>query len=123
MTDAEGRPEGTVWINDLLAEGERAIVDIMEPEHEAVRRDDDQEQIAILAMQFNLIAVPVVDDDERLIGAVPPEALFRILRGDRNTGRFGGCARSVIHPPLSSVAATGLGEIPSARPKCSSMED
>jgi magnesium transporter len=29
-----------------------------------------------------MIAVPVVDDDMRLIGAVPPEALFRILRDE-----------------------------------------
>jgi magnesium transporter len=54
----------------------------MEPEHEAVRRGDDQEEIAILAMRLNMIAVPVVDDDQRLIGAVPPEALFRILRAE-----------------------------------------
>jgi magnesium transporter len=31
-------------------------------------------------MQYGMIAVPVVDDDGRLIGAVPPEALFHILR-------------------------------------------
>jgi magnesium transporter len=31
-------------------------------------------------MRLNMIAVPVVDHNERLIGAVPPEALFRILR-------------------------------------------
>jgi magnesium transporter len=54
----------------------------MESQHEAVRSGDDQEQIAVLAMQLNMIAVPVVDNDERLIGAVPPEALFRILRDE-----------------------------------------
>jgi magnesium transporter len=82
VTDAEGRLEGIVRINDLFADGERRIVEIMEPEHEAVRYGDDQEQIAVLAMQLNMIAVPVVDDDERLIGAVPPEALFKILRAE-----------------------------------------
>jgi magnesium transporter len=82
VTDDEGRLEGIVRINDLLADGERQVVDIMEPEHEAVRYGDDQEQIAVLAMQLNMIAVPVVDDDERLIGAVPPEALFKILRAE-----------------------------------------
>jgi magnesium transporter len=82
VTDAEGRLEGIVRINDLFADGERQIVEIMEPEHEAVRYGDDQEQIAVLAMQLNMIAVPVVDDDERLIGAVPPEALFKILRAE-----------------------------------------
>ncbi len=82
VTDTEDRLQGIVRINDLFADGERRIGDIMEPEHEAVRYGDDQEQIAVLAMQLNMIAVPVVDDDGRLIGAVPPESLFRILRAE-----------------------------------------
>lgn len=82
VTDANGRLEGIVRINDLLADGHRPIVEIMEPEHEAVRPGDDQEEIAVLAMRLNMIAVPVVDDHERLIGAVPPEALFKILRAE-----------------------------------------
>ena len=82
VTDAEGRLEGIVRINDLLANSERPIGEIMEPQHEAVRSGDDQEQIAVLAIQLNMIAVPVVDNDDRLIGAVPPEALFRILRAE-----------------------------------------
>ncbi len=82
VTDSEGRLEGIVRINDLLANSKRPIGEIMEPQHEAVRSGDDQEQIAVLAIQLNMIAVPVVDNDERLIGAVPPEALFRILRAE-----------------------------------------
>jgi magnesium transporter len=82
VTDAEGRLEGIARINDLFANSERPIGEIMEPEHKAVRSGDDQEQIAMLAMQLNMIVVPVVDNDERLIGAVPPEALFRILRDE-----------------------------------------
>jgi len=80
VTDAAGRLQGIVRINDLFADGQLSIGDIMKPEHESVRLDADQEQIAALAMRLNMIAVPVVGHDERLIGAVPPEALFRILR-------------------------------------------
>lgn len=82
VTDSQGRLEGIVRINDLLADGARRIAEIMVPEHEAVRYADDQEQIAVLAMQLNMIAVPVVDENGRLIGAVPPEALFKILRAE-----------------------------------------
>ncbi len=80
VTDTAGCLLGIVRINDLFADGQLRIGDIMEPEHEAVRLDADQEQIAALAMRLNMIAVPVVDGNDRLIGAVPPEALFRILR-------------------------------------------
>jgi magnesium transporter len=71
-----------VRVNDLFADCDRQIGDIMEPEHEAVRYGDDQEQVAVLAMELNMIVVPVVDDDEKLIGAVPPEALLKILRAE-----------------------------------------
>jgi len=80
VTDSTGKLQGLVRINDLFAADQSQIGDIMEPEHESVRLDADQEQIAALAMRLNMIAVPVVDRNERLIGAIPPEALFRILR-------------------------------------------
>jgi len=82
VTDDEGRLQGIVRVNDLFAETDRPIGDIMEEEHEAVRPEDDQEDIAVLAMDLDMIAVPVVDDDGKLIGAVPPEALLRILRAE-----------------------------------------
>jgi magnesium transporter len=41
VTDCEGRLEGIVRINDLLANSERKISDIMMPEHQAVRLSDD----------------------------------------------------------------------------------
>jgi len=80
VTDVSGKLLGLVRISDLFADGQLQIGDIMEPEHGSVRLDADQEQIAELAIRMNMIAVPVVDRNERLIGAVPPEALFRILR-------------------------------------------
>ena len=80
VTDTEGRLEGIVRINDLFSGGGRKIQEIMEEEHEAVERGDDQEKIAVLAMRLDMITVPVVDAGKRLIGAVPPEALFKILR-------------------------------------------
>jgi magnesium transporter len=82
VTDTDDRLEGIVRVNDLFAGSELQIGDVMEPRHEAVRSEDDQEQIAVLAMQLEMIAVPVVDSEERLVGAVPPEALFRILRAE-----------------------------------------
>jgi magnesium transporter len=82
VTDSEERLKGIVRINNLFADGDHRIGEIMEPKHEAVRYEDDQEQIAVLAMQINMIAVPVVDNNDKLIGAVPAESLFKILRDE-----------------------------------------
>jgi magnesium transporter len=108
VTDAEGRLEGIVRINDLFSNSDCLIGEIMELEHEAVRPGDDQEQIAVLAMRLNMIVVPVVDNEERLLGAVPPEALFRILRDEHmeDIQRLAGIAPhnrgpvDALHAPL-----------------------
>jgi len=103
VIDAAGRLEGIVRINDLLANGNRPIGEIMESKHEAVRSDDDQEQIAVLAMQLSMIVVPVVDSDQRLLGAVPPEALLRILRDEHmeDMQRFAGIAPHARGPVVA----------------------
>jgi magnesium transporter len=82
VTDEAGHLEGIVRINDLFGDGAKAIGEIMEEQHQAVLPGDDQESIAQLAIALNMIAVPVVDERGQLIGAVPPEALFRILRDE-----------------------------------------
>jgi len=82
VIDAEGRLEGIVRLNDLLSADVMRIGEVMEPEHKAVGPEADQEEIAALAIRYDMISVPVVDGERRLIGAVPPEALFRILRDE-----------------------------------------
>jgi len=82
VTDEAGLLQGIVRINDLFGAGARRIGEIMQDRHEAVRPGDDQEQIAQLAIRLDMIVVPVVDEGGRLIGAVPPEALFGILRDE-----------------------------------------
>lgn len=103
VLDDDGRLEGIVRINDLFADGDRQIGDIMEEEHESVRVDDDQEAIALLAIDLGMIAVPVVDGDGRLVGAVPPEALFGILRAEHmeDLQRLAGISPHEAGPQMS----------------------
>ena len=82
VTNGSGHLMGIVRINDLFGDDAERIGDIMEEEHEAVLAGDDQEEIARLAIRLNMIAVPVTDEHGQLIGAVPPEAVFRILRDE-----------------------------------------
>lgn len=81
VVDDAGRFSGIVRINDLLAAPpEQRIGAIVEPEHGVAHLDDDQEHIALLAMEKEMIAVPVVDAAGKLAGAVPADALLDILR-------------------------------------------
>lgn len=82
VTDTDGKLVGIVRINDLLSATVETVDEILEPRHEAVLPDDDQEAMAVLATEYDMIAVPVVDENDCFIGAVPPEALMKVLRAE-----------------------------------------
>jgi len=81
VTDGERHLVGIVRINDLLAAPpEEKVGNIVEEQHGTAQLDDDQEHIALLAMEKDMIAVPVLGGSGRLVGAVPADALLDILR-------------------------------------------
>lgn len=106
VVDADGHCIGIVRINDLLAAPpEQELGAIVEEEYATARLEDDQEEIALLAMEKDIIAVPIVDRDNRLVGAVPPEALLDILRHEHmeDLQRFAGITR---HHAGAEIALT-----------------
>jgi magnesium transporter len=79
--DQNGKLEGLVRLSDLLKlPHDQALRDVMVTDPPAVSPDEDQEHVAGLALASGLAEVPVVDDDRRLLGIVPPLALIEILR-------------------------------------------
>jgi magnesium transporter len=46
------------------------ISDLMEPERRRVRAHEDQEEVARLFQRYDLVAAPVVDADDRLVGII-----------------------------------------------------
>jgi magnesium transporter len=81
LTDPQGRLEGIVPMNRLLAAGSGQTLDaIARPAPPTVTPDSDQEHAASLAIHEEIAAVPVVDAQHRLLGVIPPQALIEILR-------------------------------------------
>jgi magnesium transporter len=71
VLDAERRLIGSVRLRDLiLAPGFRRVANLMEQDTHAVRLSDDQEDVAHQLARYDLLALPVVDDDGRLVGIV-----------------------------------------------------
>jgi magnesium transporter len=95
----------------LAAEGGRRVA-ALGAERAAVAPDADQEQVALLALQHGVTAVPVVSTDGRLLGVVPPLALIDILHREHveDLHRLAGIAReqdfareALESPPLRRV--------------------
>jgi magnesium transporter len=81
ITDRGGKLQGVTSLKDLvLAEPRKKVVDFMQSRVVSVHIGDSQETVAQVVAKYNLLAVPVVDDDGRLQGIVTvDDALDKII--------------------------------------------
>ncbi len=76
---------GTVGTTELLlAERQTLIQNIMNPEVVAVDQDLDQEKVARIAKEYDLVVVPVIDKHLRLIGRVTLDDLVDVIFEEHN---------------------------------------
>lgn len=80
VTDAERHLEGTISLKDLvLADGEVKVGDIMKKKPMCVNTHDDQEDIADLFKRYDLLALPVVDNEHRLVGIITVDDIVDVI--------------------------------------------
>lgn len=71
VTDDDGRLTGVLSLRDLIvAQPDTKISEVMINEPVAVGALADQDEVAEVVAHYNLLAVPVVDDDRHLVGIV-----------------------------------------------------
>ncbi|HET8545223.1 MAG TPA: magnesium transporter [Pseudolabrys sp.] len=71
VTDESGRFRGAVPLDRLLRSKRPVpISDLMERERHRIRADEDQEEVARMFQRYDLVAAPVVDVDDRLVGII-----------------------------------------------------
>ncbi len=71
---------GVVSLKDLLTSGDnRTIEEIMETNLLYVNTHDDQEEVVSLISKYGLIALPVVDNDMRMVGIVTVDDAMDVL--------------------------------------------
>lgn len=81
VTDDNRRLQGVVTVRQLLLANENAnIGDLMNHQVHAVYTTDDKERAAELCARYDLLAIPVVDSEERLVGIITVDDVVDILR-------------------------------------------
>lgn len=104
VTDDHRRLSGVVNLPDLVtAAPTTRIRDLMGPETLSVRVDDEQEKAARLIQEADLIAVPVVDTEDRLVGMITVDDALEVLEAEdtEDFSRAGG-AEPLEQPYLSA---------------------
>ncbi len=93
VVDRHGKLVGVVSLYDLIrAEPHQLVMDIMDRDVIYVRSDVDQEEVARIFARYDLLSLPVVDAEGRLIGIITPDDVLDVVEEEatEDLHRFGG---------------------------------
>ncbi len=113
VVDEERRLCGRLKLRDLLLNDRETLVNtIMRKLPASVGPDADQEEVLELALRLNLQTVPVVDEDDRVIGRITVDELAEIIRDEAEEDMMimGGVAPDAL--PDDSVGRIIRGRLP-----------
>ena len=106
VVDSSRKLVGSVDIKELLiAERDEKIEDILEENAISVLTTEDQENVAKMFDKYNLVAMPVVDKENRLVGIVTIDDAIDVLQ-EENTEDFEKMA--AIIPTEDTYFKTGV---------------
>jgi magnesium transporter len=100
VTDPAFHPVGSVPLSRLLqSKRTTPVTDIMEPEMKLIPVTTDQEEVAFLFRQRNLVSAPVVDDDGRLVGAITVDDVVDVIdeEHEEDIMRLGGVSEDDLY--------------------------
>ncbi|MCI0456478.1 MAG: magnesium transporter [Gemmataceae bacterium] len=93
VLDEQRKLLGMVSLRDLILAPRQALIrDIMETDVVTVKAAEDREQVAQLMARYDFLAIPVVDDDGRLIGIVTHDDAIDVVvqEATEDVQRLGG---------------------------------
>lgn len=83
VIDADRKLIGSVRLQELITAPEDVkIVDIMERDTHAIRADDDVEDAARKLARYDVIALPVVDAENRLVGIITYDDAMDVMEAE-----------------------------------------
>lgn len=104
VTDDHRRLVGVIGLRDLvIADPETTVGELMDTDVFSARVDTDQEEAARLMREANLIALPIVDREDRLVGIVTVDDAMAVLEEEEteDVARVGG-AEPLRRPYLAT---------------------
>jgi magnesium transporter len=83
--DDFGKLVGVVSIKDLVLEPQdQKISDIMNPDVISVHVDTDQEEVARIVKQYDLVNIPVVNGQHKLVGRITNDDIIDVIEEEAN---------------------------------------
>jgi len=108
VVDKEGKLIGVLPLKKLiLAHGEQSVQNLMNKDVVSVPTDMDQEEVAKVFRHYNLVSVPVVDSEGKLVGRITVDDVVDVMEEEASEDilRMGGVDEEdrVFSSPLHSI--------------------
>lgn len=104
--DEERHLEGTVTLKDIVLSGDDIkIEEIMQKNPIFVRTHDDQEYIADIFKKYDLLAVPVVDNEKRLVGIITIDDIVDVIEQEATEDFY---RMAAVQPSAEEYLSTGV---------------
>lgn len=111
-TDEQRRLVGTIDLRQLLvSHAQRHVADIMRREVDAIGPHMDREDVAREFQKYDYIALPVIDDERRVLGEVTIDDVIDIIQAEQTEDaqrQVGAGARESVASPLAHKIAGRL---------------
>lgn len=109
VTDEERRLVGVMGLRGLvLADPGARVADLMDTDVYSARVDDDQEKVARLIGEADLLALPIVDTEHRLVGIVTVDDAIEILEEEETEDVARAGATEPLGQPYLSVSVVRI---------------
>lgn len=109
VIDARHHPVGAVSLSQLLRSRRQVpVTEVMEEEMHEIPVATDQEDVAFLFRQRDLVSAPVIDDDGRLVGAITIDDVVDVIHEEHEEDimRMGGVIEDdLYHASISTARA------------------
>ena len=113
VVDAGRHLQGVISLRELiLARPSAQLADVMQRDVVSVGVKDNQDQAAKLIARFDLIALPVLDEDNRLVGIVTHDDVLDVVQEEANKDAY---LQAAMDPLEHSYFSTPLLTIASKR--------
>ncbi|MBM3950373.1 MAG: magnesium transporter [Rhodospirillales bacterium] len=100
VVDGEGKPLGAIPLSRLLRTRRQVpVTEIMETEMQLIPAAMDQEEVAFLFRQRDLVSAPVVDEAGKLVGAITVDDVVDVIQEENEEDflRLGGVGRADLY--------------------------
>ena len=88
VTTQNRKLEGIITVRTLLlSDDDKVIENLMDPDFISVTTTDDQELVADLFRRYDLLSIPVVDHENRLVGIITVDDIIDVIE-EENTEDF-----------------------------------